>query len=172
MGNKFLQKQLHKILYLTSKSKAEFSRKLDISQQSLDKYLMGKSDIQKLSIRLFEFGVNLNWFYSGEGKVFIDSDEIILNENRESSEILIRQKNRINYWIKKHYDSLIDFENQNSITKNDLKEILKEDNVFNYTLIKVLKKSGCNTDWILTGEGSLYSNNEVGKELKRRYEND
>lgn len=46
-------------------TKSQFSKLLKIDHQSLNKYLSGVYDIQKISMRLFNLGYSIHWLYSG-----------------------------------------------------------------------------------------------------------
>lgn len=57
-----------KRIFRTSRlSKTEFAEMLDIDHQSLNKYLTGDYDIQKLTHKLHKLGYSVDWIYSGEG---------------------------------------------------------------------------------------------------------
>ena len=53
-------------------SKAEFGRAVGIPRQNVDRYLSGKSDPSKIVIKLMTHGLNLEWFETGQGKMYAE----------------------------------------------------------------------------------------------------
>lgn len=174
LNKKDIKERLYIFLYITSKSKSEFAKKLKISRQNLHAYLEGEFDIQKLSASLHKLGCSIDWLYSGEGSCFNKTNNGIelrtnhINDNLELNTI----KKRIKYWILKYYDSFRKFEKINDLDRNTIEYILESEVIFNYKLITLLKKNGCNTDWTLSGIGPECNNSKIGKKLKKENKNE
>ena len=66
-------------------SQKDFATKYGISQQALSRYEMGKSYISdeiKKSLAK-EFGININWLLTGEGKMFLKEEKTV-SDNQPS----------------------------------------------------------------------------------------
>jgi SOS-response transcriptional repressor LexA/DNA-binding XRE family transcriptional regulator len=57
---------------LNMKNQSQFANKLGINQTTLSKYENGTSDIpDDIKIKISDYGINLHWLLTGEGKPFI-----------------------------------------------------------------------------------------------------
>lgn len=60
---------------------SELARRLEMKPQALTKYVKGESMPGGLIlIRLYNIGVNINWFLTGEGQRFLDNKELKVSE--------------------------------------------------------------------------------------------
>lgn len=53
-------------------------------------------------------------------------------------------------------------------TPDSVSSYFKQDSVPGGEFLAALVKVGISSDWILTGEGSMYANNEAGKALRKK----
>jgi hypothetical protein len=161
-------------------SKSELARKLNISNQNINKLFESISYIQSKSMEINELGCNLNWLYTGNGKVTADNENgyklnntvtTITNDGFLKSQLI---QNRIIAWIVFNYQSIDDFYN---FSKNEdvlsLKNICNEcvDNeILKNSIYFSLEAAGCNLHWILSDDiDSPYNNNCIGILFKERF---
>ena len=161
-------------------SKSELARKLNISNQNVNKLWESISYIQSKSMEINELGCNLNWLYTGNGKVTADNENgyklnntvtTLTNDGFLKSQLI---KNRIIAWIKFNYNSIDDFyiftQNEEVLLLKNIfvdsvdKEIIKNSIYFS------LEEAGCNLHWILGEDNdSPFNNNSFGILFKDRY---
>lgn len=68
--------RLRKIRKHMKLSQQKFSRKFGITQQTLSRYENNKLAIpDDLKISLSQYGINMNWFLTGKGEMFLDQDK-------------------------------------------------------------------------------------------------
>jgi hypothetical protein len=161
-------------------SKSELARKLNISNQNINKLWESISYIQSKSMEINELGCNLNWLYTGNGKVTSDNENgyklnntvtTLTNDGFLKSQLV---KNRIIAWIKFNYISIDDFYN---FSKNEdvlsLKNICNEsvDNeIIKNSIYFSLEEAGCNLHWILSEDNDTpFNNNPNGLLFKDKY---
>jgi transcriptional regulator with XRE-family HTH domain len=160
--------RLNQIIISTTLSRAGFSDLIGISRQLLNKYLNGDNDIQKITKKIFEVGFSIDWFYSGKGKMHLDSEDEfeydILNDYSIET-----QNNNIMKWITLVYGTIDNFNNSTNINYKDLTERFKKGLPITYEHYCELKRLGCNMRWTITNEGSMFSINNNGKKLKKNY---
>ncbi len=152
-------------------SKSEFAAALGIDHQSLNKYLTGVYDIQKISIKLNKLGYSVDWLYSGEGlptvgnKLTESQTNALLNFN------ILEQKYRIKIWIEFNYENVIEFEISRNFKRHEIQIILDNSEYIPYLIQKRIENAGCNIYWTMTGIGTSYADNDCGNELREKNEN-
>lgn len=158
--------QLFKTSGLT---KSEFAEKIDVSHQSLNKYLSDENDIQKISIRLFRYGISIDWLYSGKGEPLIGDvkDESLVTYIKDYDYLI--QKKRIKNWIEINYKSLVEFEISRDFERYEIQNIFNNDKPIPYLIAKRIENAGCNIHWSMTGVGSSYAENIIGNKLKEKH---
>ena len=160
--------RLDQIIISTTLTRANFSNLLGISRQLLNKYLNGMNDIQKITKKLFNIGFSIDWLYSGQGDMHLDSkkefDYDIMNEYD-----LETQNRNIIKWITLVYGTVDKFNNSSNIRYKDLTKRFKKNLPITYEQCCELKRLGCNMKWTISGEGPMFSTNTNGMKLKRKY---
>lgn len=144
---------------------------LDIDHQSLNKYLTGDYDIQKLSRKLHKLGYSVDWIYSGEGSPTVGN---ILTESQSNALLsfdIMEQKYRIKTWIEYNYENVIEFEISRNFNRHEIQIILEDTEYIPYLIQKRIENAGCNIYWTMTGIGTSYADNDCGNELREQHEN-
>lgn len=160
--------RFRKLFRSSGLTKSEFANKIDISHQSLNKYLNQENNIQRISLRIFRAGYSIDWLYAGIGK-----SKWSLIENRNNSIVNEEfdyqiQKERIKTWIETNYESIIEYEIARDFKRNEIKQLFENDKFIPYLILKRIESSGCNISWSITGEGDCYANNIIGNKLKTK----
>ncbi|MFA7326302.1 MAG: helix-turn-helix transcriptional regulator [Candidatus Kapaibacterium sp.] len=158
--------RFRKLFRLSGLTKSEFANEIDISHQSLNKYLKQENNIQKISLRIFRAGYSIDWLYAGIGKSKWNPDE-----NRNSSIVNEEfdyhiQKERIKAWIESNYENIIEYEIARDFKKGEIRQLFENEKFIPYLILKRIESSGCNISWSITGEGDCYANNIIGNRLK------
>ncbi|MDA3844211.1 MAG: hypothetical protein PF588_07590, partial [Candidatus Kapabacteria bacterium] len=120
-------------------------------------------------IKFQEAGLSIDWLVSGVGDMFADNSKgMELKEKYESLESNESRKpfDRLKKWIARNYGSLQDFSIIMNTDYREAHDILYDEFFMAPEFIKLLDRAGCNIDWVLTDEGSEYSNSPVGHILK------
>ena len=165
-NEKDILKRFIKLFDATRLTKSEFAKKINISHQSLNKYLNDENDLQKISLRLFKEGVSIDWLYSGNGEPYInESNSSIVLTRIEDFDYSI-QKKRIKEWIDKNYENVIEFEIVRGFERYEVQNIFKDDRQIPYLILKRIENAGCNIQWSITGEGSQFADNVIGNKLR------
>jgi transcriptional regulator with XRE-family HTH domain len=154
-----------KIFRSSGLSKSEFADSIEISHQSLNKYLKLQNSIQKISLRIFNAGYSIDWLYSGNGNPLLKTVE-----DKELSNIIKSydykiQNERIKEWIYRNYENIIEYEIARGFKRNEIQRIFDEGLDIPYLILRRIENSGCNLHWSLTGEGSQYADNVIGNKL-------
>lgn len=162
--------RFREIFRSTTLTKSEFAYKLGIHHRSLNRYINGEYDIQKISKKLIRKGYSIDWLYTGKGKKYfgdtLDSDQL---ESLLSYNIIV-QKKRVYKWICDNYENIIEFEISRHFTRYEVQDIFENDDSIPYLILRRIENSGCNIYWSMTGNGSSYADNDCGKQLKEKHE--
>ncbi|MGA2296577.1 MAG: helix-turn-helix transcriptional regulator [FCB group bacterium] len=154
------------------KTQKEFAEKANIDITALNRYLSGKVSPGVDVLNKFNIaGVSIDWLINGTGSMYAKNPKgYELSNHTEIQEIIDTSTpyKRIIKWINENYGSLNNFALLMDINLEDLKNTLYENVVPDLSFITILNRSGCNTDWILTCEGSMYANNPIGEILKSK----
>lgn len=161
-------------------NKSELARRLNISNQNVNKILNNLSYLQARSSDVNKLGCNLNWLFNGVGKTTADNENgYKLNQNSFAltddgflkSQLI---KRRIISWIEFNYISIDLFYNH---SKNEDVLLLKinkyesiENEIINNSIYFSLEKAGCNLNWIFNDENeNPFNNNAEGIAFKEYY---
>ncbi|MEZ4724792.1 MAG: helix-turn-helix transcriptional regulator [Candidatus Kapaibacterium sp.] len=159
-----------KLFRASGLSKSQFALKIGITHQSLNRYLKNIYDIQKITFRLFNIGYSIHWLYSGNGEPFLkNAEKNNLSELFENYDYKI-QKQRIKTWIEDNYTNVMEYEISRDFRKNEIQSLFNSENEIPYLILKRIENSGCNLYWSITGKGSCFADNQMGKKLIKRFE--
>lgn len=167
-NEKDILKRFIKLFDATRLTKSEFAKKINISHQSLNKYMNDENDLQKISLRLFKEGVSIDWLYSGNGESYIHKSKNPITITRIDEFDYSVQKKRIEEWIEEHYENLIEFEIERGFDRYEVQDIFKDDRQIPYLILKRIENAGCNIHWSITGEGSQFADNITGNKLREQ----
>ena len=121
-----LIKRLEEFIKEKGWNKADFARNMGIFPQHVNRYFNGKADIQKIFVKLSEYGCDLNWLATGiktnqygyadklllESKVkSLELEKIIFTAKLEEKQFLIDTLLRANYELKNDDDFLSSVKN-------------------------------------------------------------
>lgn len=138
--------RLYDMILATGLRKAKFANVLEMSQQSLNDYLDGTSDIKIISRKLFRNGFSIDWLYSGRGSMYFSPDRFEEQFSIPSIHDLEKQKERIKEWVVLTFDSLDRFRIER-IVSIELIDCLYNDDVIQHELLVKLENAGCNLQW-------------------------
>lgn len=80
---------------------------------------------------------------------------------------------RLRYFIKIVYDGRsADLARAMGISAQALSSYLSGKRNYGIHFIEKLWKVGCNTNWLLYGDGLVFANNPVGQQLQQKFQND
>jgi len=167
MGRFEEAKRLYEMILATGLRKVGFAKKLDMSQQSLNDYLDGTSDVKMISRKLFRKGFSVDWLYSGRGNMYFSRDRFEEQFSLPSIHDINKQKVRINEWIIINFESLEKFQNVRNVDIELLDSLYNED-VIQHDLLVKLENAGCNLKWTITGIEPMYIDNFNGKKLIKK----
>ncbi|PKL79817.1 MAG: hypothetical protein CVV25_06810 [Ignavibacteriae bacterium HGW-Ignavibacteriae-4] len=159
--------RLYEMILATGLRKAKFSSVIGMSQQSLNDYLDGTSDIKIISRKLFRKGFSIDWLYSGRGNMYFSPDRFEEQFSLPSIHDINKQKVRIKEWIIINFESLENFQNERNVDV-ELLDSLYNDDVIQHDLLVKLENAGCNLKWTVTGIEPMYIDNFNGKKLIRK----
>lgn len=160
--------RFHRLLLTSGLTKSDFAKKINISHQSLNKYLKNFNDIQKLTLRLFRNGFSIHWLYSGKGEPLLNSEEHLVDAQIIKDFNYREQNTRIQEWIMDNYINIIEFEIVRGFRRNEIQRIFDEDLVIPYKILRRIENAGCNILWSLTGNGTQFADNIIGNKLKSK----
>ena len=167
MGRFEEAKRLYEMILATGLRKVGFAKKLDMSQQSLNDYLDGTSDVKMISRKLFRKGFSVDWLYSGKGNMYFSPDRFEEQFSLPSIHDINKQKVRIKEWILINFESLENFKKERNVEIEILGSLYNED-VIQHDLLVKLENAGCNLKWTITGVGTMYLENHNGKKLIKK----
>lgn len=146
-------------------NKRNFAEILGVRYSTLSKYISGSVTLSINELTLLKkSGMSLNWLIDGEGPMFANNKNGVTLRKRISNEEieLNRPNGRIKYWIKQNYETLENFAVALNLDFDEIYNVLYHDMVMSVSFINILKKAGCNMNWVLTGEGTKFENNPTG----------
>jgi hypothetical protein len=120
-------------------------------------------------IKFHKAGMSIDWLMSGRGAYFARNTrgfELQGIYEKEFSPDTIKPYRRITNWILDHYGSIKFFSLLTNVDYRELHEILIKGYATPTEFIITVIRSGCNPDWISTGESTMYANNPNGILLK------
>ena len=167
--------RLKKFIDIVYKNTSEFSDILESSRSSIARYITDSNhpDAKQLA-KMNELGMNINWLLNGSGSMFDDNPngrrlkKIHTNyENKFESSV----SERIKYWIEVNFKSINAFAVCTHLPVDKIKEFLESVDVGDPIVIEMLERSGCNTDWALSGDGDLFNDSLMGCLLRQRATN-
>ena len=166
-------KRLKTIIDLSFESQNLFSNLTGVDKTTLSRYIHDKlTPRSDCLIKFIETGISIDWLLTGFGSMF--ADNIAGNKLREQcfEKDMIDPCSpigRIRYWVEDNYFSLKHF----CIALNyDYQKALKifEDNfIIDPNFFLVLRRSGCNLEWIANEMGEPYTTCPVGSFLKLKH---
>jgi len=122
--------------------------------------------------KLYLIGLNINWLLSGNGSIFADNpkgNELkAKHEDKYSDDTIKEVKERVKQWISDNFTSLESFIEKNKLSPENLLNELESTSLPTPGFMLCLSKAGCNIDWIMNGEGKVYSNNDEGFVLQTK----
>jgi len=78
--------------------------------------------------------------------------------------------NRIKLFGKLAYGNLTNFALILGYSYAHLSQYLNQTTKLSFKLLRVLYENGCSLDWLMSGDGSMYADNEKGRELRWKIE--
>jgi phage repressor protein C with HTH and peptisase S24 domain len=97
--NMSIYNRLKEIREYFNESQNKFSGRFDINQSTYSRYEKGRPIPDELKLQLLQLGININWLLSGEGRMFINEDEIQNLDNKIANNNQIQEKQS---WIDAH----------------------------------------------------------------------
>lgn len=164
MGRSEEAKRLYDMILATGMRKVNFAKTLGMTQQSLNDYLDGTSDIKIISRKIFKGGYSVDWLYSGQGNMFFSSKKFEEKFEIPSVHNLFEQKERIKDWLLITFGSVENFRIERTVNI-DLLDCLYNDDVIQHDLLIKLENAGCSLKWTITGIEPKYIENLNGKKL-------
>ena len=153
-------------------SQVTFSKVVNLDATYLNRIIHDRNiPGAELLIKFLEIGLSIDWLLKGVGSMFANNQagqelkqNLTANDNSDS----LTPSQRLKRWINENYDNLENLCCLFSIDYLQAYRIAYESAVPDLTFLSDINQAGCNTEWILTGNGSPYQNNPVGTILKLR----
>lgn len=161
-------------------SKTEFAIKLKMPNQNVNKLLDTLSVITLKSYEICELGCNINWLYTGIGKVTADNENgYFLNKNvpalTNDGYIKVNIiKQRIIDWIVFNYKTIDNFykltNNEDLLVLQNFDKLLERNKVIPMSIYTTLEQEGCSLKWLVRDDDLIpFNNNHKGASLKSYY---
>jgi len=169
MSNINLQSQYTKLLNICNLSKRNFCKYINIHESNYLRLTKSKSIPIDVSYKIDELGINLRWFFTGNGEVFLkNKNGLILKKKFDSRKYDERDMHiyRLNVWISTHYNSYDEFVKHFKIENNHSLLKLRINSQIPFKITIILVREGMNVRWLYNKYESPYLNNEIGNEKK------
>lgn len=166
-----LGQRLKKFISERYGSQKIFADVTGISRVNLSKYIYGTSSPNANTLAKFkEAGLSIDWLIDGSGSMLIleEANEIPKGNQAETINLPF---DRLKGWIEENYGTVGEYALAINYDLFILENILKHELFPDPDFITLVKKSGCNTDWLVTGTGSHFADNHTGNLLRLRKEN-
>ncbi|TAL70161.1 MAG: XRE family transcriptional regulator [Bacteroidetes bacterium] len=151
-------------------SQIAFSKEVDIDATYLNRIIHNKNTPgTELLIKFIEIGLSIDWLLKGIGSMFSNNQagqELKKNITAKDQFNKLSPSERLRRWISENYDNLENLCNIFNIDYIQAYKIAYESSVPGVSFLSDLNNAGCNTEWVLSGNGSPYENNPVGTILK------
>lgn len=168
--------RLYEFIIKNYGSVKEFAQISGISESSISRYINNKSSPSqdKLEI-LIDMGMSVDWWLSGNGKMYANNKAGHLLQKKYISESqdtagFDSPRKRALLWIFEYYENL---ENFCLIWDCNLEEIynfLYNNHLPNPYLIQTIEDSGCNRNWLSTGKGKKFADNIAGTIIELKFD--
>lgn len=171
--NKMTICQRLKLFVDTNYSKpTEFAEFIGVKYLSLYRYINGINYPSSEILHLFKKGgLSIEWLIDGSGSMYARNSkglELLEKTKTNIQSEKIHPYQRIKSWIEENYGSFKNFSLAMDIDYTDLGHTLYDHVVPEADFDKMLDKAGCNVDWVLSGEGSMYAKNPLGEILQSK----
>lgn len=161
-------------------SKSEFAIRLKMPNQNVNKLLDTLYVIKLKSYEICELGCNINWLYTGVGKVTADNENgYYLNKNVPAltADGYLRVnviKQRIIDWIEFNYKNIDNFykltNNSDLLVLIQFDTLLEINKVIPNSIYTTLYNEGCSLKWLLRDDDIIpFNNNQKGVALKHYF---
>lgn len=161
-------------------TKTEFASKLKMPNQNINKLLDNLSIIKLKSYEICELGCNINWLYTGVGKVTADNENgyylnLTVPALTEDGYLRVNViKQRIVDWIVFNYKSIDNFYNltynKDLLVLLNFDTLLERNKVIPNSIYTTLENEGCSLKWLLRDDNLIpFNNNHKGVALKNYY---
>ena len=153
-------------------SQKDFASQLSIDCTLISRYINEKViPGVEILMKFTSAGISSDWLISGIGSMYAKNTVGMDLSEKYQNDIETEDNKpfyRIVLWIKENYGSLENFSLIMNINRNELFSTLYDKLVPDLSFIDMLRSSGCNTNWLITGEGSQYANNPIGEILQSK----
>lgn len=150
----------------------EFSDLIGINESSLYRYFTGSNQptIETLS-KFKKAGLSIEWLVDGSGTMYARNSkgmELLEKIGYKDKTEKTHPYERIHSWIDENYGSIRNFSIILDLDFEDLCRTFFDKVIPDTNFADTLENAGCNIDWVLTGEGSMYAANPLGEILQSK----
>ncbi|MCX6152557.1 MAG: helix-turn-helix transcriptional regulator [Candidatus Kapabacteria bacterium] len=162
------RKRLIQFFELVCDKQDELADLLNVSQSTISRYRDGKiSPSTEILEKLSDLGLSLDWLFTGKGLMFADNEkgQRLYDKYIGTNYEFLKPFDRIILWINENYVSLEQFCLQTNVRYQTMHDFLYNE-AFDKRILKYLNDAGCNLQWVISGGGSKYADNRMGKILQ------
>lgn len=169
MNNINLETQFINLLKVCNLSKRNFCKLININESNFIRLTKCKSVPNDILYKIDELGVNLRWFFTGNGEIFLNNPQgkfmkdLYDSKKYDENDIHIF---RLNVWISTHYNSYEEFLELFNISDYITFRKMRVNSQIPLNITATLVKEGLNVRWLYNKNESPYLKNEKGNEKK------
>jgi hypothetical protein len=167
-----LSERLSLFISKNFKNQQEFADAAGVDKNTISRYKGRKfNPNSNILLKFQDVGLSIDWLLNGIGIMYAKNNKGIRLAEKfiDANPIKVDKPfGRIKKWIFDNYGCLQNFVIINNLKYDDIYLTLYEDSIPDLNFIKVLHKSGCDPDWILTGSGSSFAENPMGELLQNQ----